>query len=196
MEHKSVEPIDLNAYWSREFPECPPVGFLLKRVYQDRWVKMRNFAEDGRSPETREEYDEICARQNSALSYLCEEDDRLVLITTSYSPDEKPVRDQKALRELDPSAKFLHSVGVHELALEFDVPTYWHLFMSEWTFEAGCFDKLMRLVAQGAMFSGVFNVILLGPKSNRLMCLFEGGADIILESPQACDRFRERFSGC
>ncbi len=168
---------------------------MLKRVYQDRCVRMRNFSEDGRSPETQEEYDEICARQNSALSYLYDGDDDLVLITTSYSRNEEPVRDQKVLREIDPTAKFLHSVGVHELALEFDVPTYWHLFMSEWTFDAGCFDKLMRLVAQGAMFSGVFNAIVLGPQSNRLMCLYDGGADIILESPQARDRFRERFPG-
>ena len=190
-----MEAIELNAYWSREFPDCPPVGFLLKRVYQDRWVRIQNFVEDGRSPETQEEYDEICAKQNAALSHLCEGDDRLVLITTSYSRNEEPVRDQKVLRDFDPAAKFLHSVGVHELALEFDTPTYWHLFMSEWTFEAGCFDKLMRLVAQGALFSGVFNVILLGPRSNRLMCLYEGGADVIMESPQARDRFQERFSG-
>ena len=190
-----MEPIELNAYWSREFPDCPPVGFLLKRVYHDRCFGMRNFSEDGRSPETQEEYDAICARQNSALSYLCDGDDSLVLITTSYSRNEEPVRDQKLLREFDPTAKFLHSVGVHELALEFDVPTYWHLFMSEWTFEPGRFDKIMRLVAQGAMFSGVFNVILLGPRSNRLMCLTESGAEVILENPQVCDRFRERFPG-
>lgn len=155
---------------------------------------MRNPSEDGRAPETDPDYSEMCARQNEALSYLLGDNTDIVLITTSYSPDEKPVRDQKALREFDPTAKFLHSVGVHELALEFDAPTYWHLFSSNWQFEPGCFDKPMRLVAQGAMFSGVFNVIFLQPKSKRLMCLYDGGADVILEAPEARDQFRERFA--
>lgn len=189
-----MEPIELNAYWSREFPDCPPVGFLLRRVYQDRWVRIRNFSEDGRTPETQTDYGEMCSRLNEALSYLCGDNTGIVLITTSYSPDEKPVRDQKVLCEFDPTAKFLHSVGVHELALEFDAPTYWHLFSSKWQFEPGRFDKVMRLVAQGAMFSGVFNVILLEPETNRLMCLYEGGADVILEAPKARDQFRERFA--
>ena len=189
-----MEPNELNAYWSREFPDCPPVGFLLRRVYQDRWVRIRNFSEDGRTPETQTDYDEICSRQHEALSCLCGNSTGIVLITTSYSREEKPVRDQKVLRDFDPTAKFLHSVGVHELALEFDSPTYWHLFASEWKFERGRFDKVMRLAAEGAMFSGVFNVIFLEPETNRLMCLYEGGADVILEAPKARNQFRERFS--
>jgi len=186
-----LEPIDLNSYWSRVFPECPPVGFLFKHFYQDRCHRVSYFPDGRRAPETKEEYDEVCSRQNEILTRLCDGDPRVVLITTSYSSEEDPVRDQKLLNKLDPAAKFLHSVGVHELALEFDFPTYWHLFMSEWKFAPGQFDKIMRLTAQGSMFSGIFNVIILIPESTRLMYIFDGGTDIVMETPEARNELRD-----
>ncbi len=83
----SLEPIELNSYWAREFRECPPVGFLLKHLYQDRCLRVSNFPDGKRAPETHKDYDEICSRQNEILSHLCEENSSVVLITACSSPE-------------------------------------------------------------------------------------------------------------
>ena len=184
---------EINALWSREFPECPPVGFLFRHMYRDRWVRVRSLPGDRVRPESEEDYAEICRRQNALLLDVYSAESTLILITTSYSQMEEPRRDVPLLEALDPEKVFLQSVGVHELALEFDSPTYWHLFASERSNAPGALDKLMRVAAEESLTSGVLNMILLGPESKRLVYFRSGAAEIVMESEEARDGLQARF---
>lgn len=185
---------EINALWSRAFPECPPVGFLFKHVFQDRWTRFRSFPGDRKHPSSEEDLVEICRRQNALIDHVFQVDQRLILITTSYSKAESSIRDVPLLAPLDPDHLFMQSVGVHELALEFDSPTYWHLFVSERDKSPGALDKLFRLSAQESLTSGVINTILLGPESKRLVYVRSGWAEVVMESQDARDELQAHFS--
>lgn len=189
-----MQPREINAFWSRTFPECPPIGFLFKHLYADRWLRVQTLDSENEHAESEEELAEITRRLNALIAEVFDLDSTLVLITTSYSESESSVRDVPLLKPLDPNPVFMQSVGVHELALEFDSPTYWHLFVSERENAPGGLDRLVRLAAQPSLTSGVINLILLGPESKRLLYVRSTSAEVVLDSTVARDALQEKFA--
>jgi hypothetical protein len=184
----------LNAYWTRTFPECPPVGFLLKHIYKDRCARFRNFANGRKHPETPEDYRHACERQNTLLEHLFASEPHIVLITTIPSENEVPPKDAPVFLNFDPHGKFFQSLGMHEFELEFKTPSYWHLFMSEKDLYGARLDPLLRAAAEDPAASGVVNVVFLGPSSRRLLHVYPGGADAIMETPLKRDQIQARFA--
>lgn len=189
-----MTPDQLNAYWTRTFPECPPVGFLLKHIYKDRCARFRNFENGRKHPETEPDYLQVCERQNTLLDHVFRGEPQVVLITTIPSENEVPPKDAPAFLNFDPNGRFLHSLGMHEFELEFKTPSYWHLFGSSAEFRPGRFDPVLRAAAEDSAVAGVVNVIFLGPSARRLLYVYPGGTDAILESPLKRDQLAARYA--
>ncbi len=189
-----MTPEEMNAYWTRRFPECPPVGYLFKHLYRERCVRLR-LLEDGRTvPRGDDGFEVIQRRLNELVRHVFEGEPYLVLITTIPSEFETPPKDAPAFLNFDPQGVFLHSLGMHEFELEFDTPSFWHLFVSERQNRQGEFDPFLRAAVAEAGESGVVNTLLLGPASARLLYVYPGGADVVLETSSGRDSLRERFA--
>jgi hypothetical protein len=189
-----VTPEEVNAYWTRRFPECPPVGYLFKHLYRERCVRLRLLENGGRIPQSDADFAEIRRRQHELLGRVFESEPSLVLITTIPSELETPPKDTPPYLNFDPQGAFLHSLGMHEFELEFDTPSFWHLFMSERKNRNGELDAVLRAAATDSSESGVVNTLVLGPASARVVYVYPCGADVVFESLVERDALRERFA--
>lgn len=178
-----MTPEEFNAYWTRAFPECPPVGFLFKHIYRERCARF-----DGSAAET-----DLLEWQNALLDHLFRSEPRVALITTMPSEAEVPPKDTPSFLNLDPDGRFCQSLGMHEFELEFETPSYWHLHVSAREFAHGTFDPLLLAAARGADSEGVVNVLVLGPSTRRVFYAHSGGADVVMESEQKRDQLLERY---
>ena len=72
---------------------------------------------------------------------------------------------------------------------DFGHPSYWHVFLSEWSWQPGAFDRLVRLVADDVLA----NVMIVALDCRWLLHPYDGGMDVILESPAARDALKARY---
>jgi hypothetical protein len=189
-----MTPDQLNIYWTRNFPECPPVGFLLKHIYKGRCARFRTFTDGRKHPAGDADYAQVCTRQNTLLDHLFASEPRIVLITTIPSENEVPPKDAPVFLNFDPHGRFFQSLGMHEFELEFKTPSYWHLFMSAPELRPGRFDSVLRAAAEDPTASGVVNVVFLGPSSRRLLYVYPGGADAVMESELKRGQIQSRYA--
>jgi hypothetical protein len=189
-----VTPEAVNAFWTSRFPECPPVGYLFKHLYRARCARFRTSEDGSQSPQRPEDSLTTVERQNALLSHLFANDRRIILITTIPSELETPPRNAPAYLNFDPLGKFMQSLGMYEFELEFDTPSFWHLFVSAREHEPGEFDAVLRASSENPASSGVINTLLVGLESARLLYVYPGGADAVMEGTTERDELRKRFA--
>lgn len=188
-----MTPEELNAYWTRHFPQCPPVGYLFKHLYRDRCARFRTMSNGRVYPSSEAERAEMAHRQREVFQYLFEQEPAMVLITTIPSELETPPAGTPGFLNFDPQGRFLHSLGMHEFELEFATPSYWHLFMSVRAQQPGQFDVVLRASSEDPASTGVLNTLFLGPSSRRVLYVYPGGLDAVMESAVKRDQVRARF---
>ena len=109
----------------------------------------------------------------------------MVLLTAAYSAGEAPPGEQPLPRLLDPTARpwssFLENEGD-----EISGPSWCHLFASDRDWSPGVFDPIFRQVADDE----IRNVMVVDPACRWLFHPYDGGVDVILDSPPARDRLR------
>ncbi len=156
----------------------------------DRWVRFHSLPGSKRYPEDEAEYATVLNRHNRILGELAGSERGVVLLSTGYSESPNPVRPQPALETLDPKAKPWRSVPMHELEAGFDTPSYWHVFASAWEWRSGLFDPIVRLVADDVLA----NVMIVNSACRWLLHPYDGGMDVIAESPAARDRLKSCYA--
>jgi hypothetical protein len=167
--------------WDRCFPHCEPIGHHLRVGFPERWVRFHSLQGSKRYPEDEAEYAEVLARHNAILGELARPGSQVVLVTTGYSGSPEPSRSHQAVVAFDSGAVPWRTVAMHRVEEGFDEPSYWHLFASEWEWSPGAFDPLVRLVADDA----VANVLVVSPACRWVLHPYDGGMDVIAESPEA-----------
>jgi len=172
--------------WQEKFPHCEPVSHLLRTAFRDRWVRFHSLPESKRWPENEDEYEILLHRHNTILSELLGTERSVVLLTTGYSKTPQPIRMYPELDAIDPNATPWRTVALHALERDFSNPNYWHVFASEWEWRAELFNLLIRLVADDA----VANVMIVHPGCRWLLHPYDGGMDVIAESPTVREQLR------
>lgn len=172
--------------WDRRFPGFEPVAHRLRTTFPDRWVRFHSLPGSKRYPEGDSEYTTVLHRHNQILGELAGPEQTVVLLTTGYSDLPEPVRSYPELGALDPEARPWRTVAMHELVDCFPDPTYWHLFASTREWRPGLFDPIIRLVADDE----VRDVIIASRDCRWLLHPYDGGMDVIAESPAARDRLK------
>jgi hypothetical protein len=170
------------ADWQLRFPNCEPVAHQLRVVFAARWVRFHSLPESKRYPEDESEYATVLGRHNGVLSELVGPERRVILLTTGYSDGPDVVPPSPNQRALDPGARLWRSVPMP------DFDGYWHIFASEWEWHPGLFDRIVRLVADDA----VREVMVVDPDCLWVLHPYDGGMDVILETPEARDQLRSR----
>jgi len=172
--------------WQLRFPDCEPVAHRLRTTFPERWVRFHSLPGSKRYPENETEYDIVLERHNRVLSKLVASQQLVVLLTTGYFETPEPARDASGLQTLDPDAKPWRSIPMHESDCDFANPTYWHVFASEWEWRLGLFNPIVRLVADDVLA----NVMIVDPECRWLLHPYDGGMDVIAETPAARDCLR------
>lgn len=169
------------ANWDCCFPDCEPIGHRLRVAFPKRWVRFHSLPGSKRYPEDEVEYAEALARHNTILGELAGNGARVLLVTIGYSDAPEPSRSYLEVTEFDPGASPWRTVAMHRVEEGFADPSYWHLFASAWEWRSGVFGPLIRLVSDDA----VANVLVVAPDCRWVLHPYDGGMDVIAESPEA-----------
>ena len=172
-------------YWRMTYPEAPPVGYMLRETYSERWFRIRALPESKRYAGSEEESAEILQRHNALLAEVIGATP-FMLVLTGYSETPEPVLSHAWLRERYPDSQHFATIKLDGVA---DPQIYWHFFMVTKTWEPGMFDDLLRLVADDV----VANVLFVRLDIANIYAPYDGGADIILSSSSARDAMRQRY---
>jgi hypothetical protein len=182
--HRGAKMLSL---WHKYFPDAEPVAHWLRDAFRDRWTRFHSLPGSKRYPEGNDEYTIIFTRHNRIMSELTGSDRKIVLLTTGYSETPEPVRNQPEWNSLDPAAAPWRSIPMHELENDAaDDPNYWHVFASERDWQPDSLNPIIELIAD----EHVANVMIVSPDCRWLLHPYDGGMDLILESPAIRDHFK------
>lgn len=177
--------------WDRCFPNCEPIGHLLRVAFPERWVRFHSLPGSKRYADNDAERAEILARHNTILAELAGPGERVVLVTTGYSELAVPSRTYPEVVAFDPGATPWCTLAMHLIEKAwFDEPCYWHLFTSVREWRSGEFDPLLRLVAADK----VANVLIVDPDCRWVFHPYDGGMDVVAESSEARGSLRAKYS--
>jgi hypothetical protein len=139
-------------------------------------VRFHYLPESKRYPETDYKYRTVLDQYNAVLSAVAPTGSQVVLLTTEFVRTARP-------QAASSSAHPWRSTHTHE--------AWWHIYRAEMKWEPGACDALFRKVARDFAPN---NVRIVAPDCGWLFHPYDGGMDVILDSPVARDTLRSRFS--
>jgi len=182
----ALQPGEFQSYWVGEYPDSPPIGFLLRDKYRDRWLRIHSLPGSKRYPENDAEAQEILHRHHTVIDALLGPHTDFLLLTTGYSDDPSPALP-KLLRtdtSLRGSSSFAFTV-----ASDTGSP-YWHFFIARMNWQRGCLDEVLAQVATDK----IGDVLVIGLEQNCAYHPYDGGGDVIVRDDEARAELRQMFS--
>ena len=165
---------ELDALWAERWPTTPPVGHLLCDLHRDRWVRFHSLPESKRYPDSQEEYVTILSSHHALLAELGLAG-RCFVLAMPPAPRESAVLPRAELWRTVPP--------IHGEELEIAV------YATESQPPSEELDALIRAVVDEELVG----MIIVPPARCWLYHPYDGGADVVAESPEARDVLRERF---
>jgi hypothetical protein len=80
-----VEPF--KDWWSRTVGEVPPLGWLLRDLLHERWLRIHTLPDAKRYAETEPEHDEVLRRQNSVAGEILGNREPCWLVVPTYQAE-------------------------------------------------------------------------------------------------------------
>jgi hypothetical protein len=176
------------ARWHAWYPDVPPVGFLLRQAYVDRWLRVHAMPQAKRNPVSGRDYAELLRRFNTVADDLLGPDSLCTLVVLH----ECGVAVGQQLHDTGISPDRLTKLGAlpeelwDEDAGVFAVPMCLRGATTIW--RRGYFDVLFSAVAQDRM-----SVLLTEHEHGKVFAPYHGGADIIFANRWERDQARERY---
>lgn len=160
---------DCRAWWINHFADSPPVGFLLRQIYSERWFRIHSLPESKRYAETEEEYAEIFLRHNALATEALGQGSRCYRIQGFWVEPEKGEKG------------WVIALESEELKLCFEgIEMIWNHSQ---------YDTLIREIADGK----TANVVFVSRESGRIYAPYDGGADLICCNEQECDEWKRAY---
>ncbi|UQU62303.1 hypothetical protein COUCH_25105 [Couchioplanes caeruleus] len=170
--------------WEARWPHLEPIGSRLRQD-TDGWVRFHSLPGSKRYAEVPSEYTTILHRHNIVLHELGAQSCDLLVITSQLAFTPTPERRDPALSDLLPDAECWLVLSWPHLD-----PTlaYAHAYVSRIRWQPGRLDELLRKVADDE----IDDVIITPSDLAWLYAPYDGGADVILSSPELRDDLRDR----
>lgn len=83
-ENPAMAAADFDAYWRASYPEAPPMSYLLRTIYPERWVRVHSLPDAQRYARTEADWRELLGRQRVLFADLVGDPADLVLVTGDY----------------------------------------------------------------------------------------------------------------
>jgi hypothetical protein len=185
-----MTPSDLLTRWPHWYPEAPPVGFLLREAYPDRWLRIHSLPDGKRYPTSGFDYAELLRRHNAVAEDVLEADGPCAILLLHQCKG-RGVDAVGVAARLSASGLPLVASLPLELSNEregvFAVPMC--IFGLETTWSHGAFDQFISEVAADRCCGLVVSLV-----SGRVYAPYDGGADLFYLTQTERDRARDRFS--
>ena len=176
---------ELTKSWQQGFQYFNPIAHELKHSYSERWFRIHTLPDSKRYAESNEEYKEICDRHNMILSDLIGVENPFFLLTANYRMiNEEPTQD-KRLVKLNLQSEYWRNICPFEDSPEI----YWDIYFDELIWKENSLNDLLCLVAD----EEISNVIFFSARKNLIYHPYDGGADIILETTELRDFYKNKY---
>jgi hypothetical protein len=180
---------EILASWRQWYAEVPPVGFLLREAYSDRWLRIHSLPESKRYPASGFDYAELLRRHNAVAEDVLgvAEPCAILLLHACEGRGVHAVGRKAGL-----TASSLSRLA--ELPLEFfdEVQGVFTarmcIFGLRTIWKGGGFDRFIIEVGEDRSHGLVVNL-----ESGRVYAPYDGGADLFYLSEDERDRARDRF---
>jgi hypothetical protein len=175
-------------FWRSHYGDCPPVGYLLRETFPERWFRIHSLPDAKRYAETARELVTVLTRHNTIATDLLGADGPAVLVASpSHTPViVRPARGQRQFSRLgleplmiiietDPKSKQpgwsipLSSVHIH--------------------WQPGALDDVLADVANDLLKP----FAIVSETTARVYAPYDGGADLVLVSEAERDAYRTKY---
>jgi hypothetical protein len=179
---------DFNEYWDANFPLSPPIGYLLRDAYHERWFRIHTLPESKRYAETPAESAEIVRRHTTMLADLFASAQTLCVLALGYSLTPHPLPPEH-IDQRDHSFEFLRTIPMHEADEDESFHNYWHIWLHAHHWQPHSLDRLLSDVANGS----IANLLIVAPHQDVVYHPYDGGADVILKTPAERNQWRTTY---
>jgi hypothetical protein len=168
--------------WANWHPLVPPLGYLLKNHYRERWIRIHSLPSGKRFAQTIQERMELIRRQGCAASQIFQpsESCMLVLASSTGKTLNKSLRSLKF--ELAPhwSHYYQDKDDFKEEVENVD------FYISHNKWEIDKFKDLIFSIGDDEMDPLIF----VNPKNGEIYGPYSGGADLIFSTPKERDKVK------
>lgn len=161
--------------WRNAFGDTAPIGYQLKDIFTERWLRVHSLPESKRYANSKEEYAIMMNRQNEIIGTILGNDDPIIFLTRSYDATNK-LHDQ--VTTWIP----IKSKGI----IDNESKCQFYLAVISW--ELDKYNHMLRTVADGET-----NLLLISFPKHRIIHLYDGGIDIILENSTMVPYFKNKY---
>lgn len=192
MRNPTIDPLgeDFLSRWSQWYPAAPPVGFLLRAAYPERWFRIHSLPGSNRYPTSPGEYEELLSRHRTAATDLLGGEGARCAILVRAACDGSESRDlgnRTALANGDlPFVCRLPSARLQAAVEAFADPVC--LFGGICAWQSELFSGFIRAVADDSAAGLVVDL-----EHGHVYAPYDGGADMFLATSVERDAFRKRY---
>jgi hypothetical protein len=162
----------LTAAWEGRWSGIRPIGHELSYAQPGRWIRFHSLPESKRYADTEAECAGILARHTTVMRELTGGIDEVLVVTCSWSGDQRPVEREPELEATSGAAEHWRSVLTDDSLP--DEPQWTHLFVQSMRLDDERLSRLLRLVAD----DGTAGVIVADRDWRWLYHPYDGGADV------------------
>lgn len=178
---------EFKSLWKSKFPEAYPIGHELKSVYKNRWFRIHSLPESKRYAETEDEYQIIFQRQNEIIEDLVGNNEEIILSFGLYTDDitnsnYKEVNEFGEFEKVD--SLELHKIKLDENKDEF----YLDIYAKRTIWKSNQRNEILKAIANDEI-----RMMIIAPNQNRIINPYDGGVDLILESEEIRDKYKEKY---
>jgi hypothetical protein len=183
-------PDDLfRAFWRSHYGDCPPVGFLMRETFPDRWFRIHSLPESKRYASSAAELARLLARHNTIVTDLLGEGAPCVLVADPEYATHDPARARGERQFVALDLQPLMTIVEKEPK---DINEAWSLSLAatriQWRPRA--LDDVLTDVANHLLGP----LLIVAEGSGRVYAPYDGGADLFLESSAERDAFRSKYA--
>lgn len=168
--------------WNITFQATPPLGYLLRKTFSDRWIRIHSLPNGKRYPETdKEKADLLCRNLIGAHKIFSSGDPCLVIlaavdIETNFSSC--PKIKNLGLKKVDGWSEFYKRMPEYEQEVE-----NLEFYVAEKTWEISEISEILLAVSD----EKIDPILFYNQKKLRVFCPYDGGADLIFECAKEKD---------
>ncbi len=178
----------LQAAWARAYPRCPPLRYLLRELYHERWLRVHSLPAARRLPTCSEDEREVLRRHELVAARMLTTSREVALIVgyaNGYTG--RPMPPSVVGFELELMSNWADTWrGDAKLAEDLEETVFAASVMN---YRDGRFSQVILEVAYGHTAPLLFFAL----ESGLIYSPYDGGADLFFESTGARDLARADF---
>jgi hypothetical protein len=184
---------EMQLYWQANYQLCPPINYLFKIFFPDKWLRIHSLTSSKRYADTIEEWEILLHTQNQILDDIFNDGDILYLFTGLYSSGSLNIIDKPDLDNVNLS-KFnftaFETIDLHAITKEyFDEDVYYTPHFALDHYKSSTYNEILKSIADDEL-----RVFFLNPITTTIFAPYDGGVDIIYADVKARDFAKKKYS--